>query len=94
MRCTRHFNTYVFFKNKVLHTEASNGIPTKQVSDIILRTQETIYQNEVLLKLLSVHTKKTLEFCREHVRRDKYMSAEEAVEFGIFDQTIKTTSKL
>jgi len=56
---------------------------------ITMREMETV--NEILMKDLALNTGKTVEECKSLYDRDKWMSAEEAMEFGIVDK-IQTKS--
>mmetsp|Transcript_25316 Transcript_25316/g.30948 ORF Transcript_25316/g.30948 Transcript_25316/m.30948 type:complete len:118 (-) Transcript_25316:223-576(-) len=74
--------------------EASSSMSKNQVTDLVLSAQETVYKNEVLIKLLARHTGQSCAYIKDNFKRDFYMSADEAVEFGMIDVVLKTTSKI
>lgn len=62
-------------------------------AQITMREMETV--NTILLGILAENTGKSIEDCRSFYDRDKWMSPEEAKEFGIIDviQTSSTRGK-
>ena len=57
-------------------------------SDIEIHTQELIRLRAQLYKIMAVHTGKTVEEITEACKRDYFMSAEEARDFGIIDEIV------
>ena len=60
-----------------------------QASDIEIQAKEILYLKGRLNKMLSDHTGQPLEKIEEDTDRDNYMSAEEAVKYGLVDRVIK-----
>ncbi len=60
-----------------------------QASDIKIRADHIIYTKEKLNKLLSLHTGQSIKKIELDTDRDNYLSAEQALEYGIIDQIIK-----
>ena len=57
-------------------------------TDIAIHAKEIIKLKEVLNDILSKHTGKTLEDIRRDTDRDKFLTAQEALEYGIIDEVI------
>ena len=64
-----------------------------QASDIEIHAKEMLYLKEKLTKIYQKHTKKEFDFLSASMDRDKYMSAEEAKEFGIVDNVVEFRKK-
>lgn len=60
-----------------------------QATDIRLAAEHIIRTWNVLYKILSKHTWKTVEQVEKDCDRDKFMTAEEALEYGLIDKIIK-----
>lgn len=60
-----------------------------QASDIEIQANEIIYLKKRLNGLLAEHTGQSLERIQEDTDRDRYMSAEEAVKYGLIDKVEK-----
>lgn len=61
-----------------------------QASDISIQADHILQTKENLNKILSKHTGKSLKQIEKDTDRDKYMSAEESVAYGLVDKIIKT----
>ena len=59
-----------------------------QATDIKIHADHIIKTRERLNKLLSKHTGKPLEIIEKDTERDNFLSAEEAVEYGLIDKVI------
>ncbi|MDO4569359.1 MAG: ATP-dependent Clp protease proteolytic subunit [Planctomycetia bacterium] len=59
-----------------------------QVSDIAIQADEILRTREVLNKILAEDTNNPVERLRKDTDRDHYMSAEEAVEYGVVDSIL------
>ncbi|WP_030233822.1 ATP-dependent Clp protease proteolytic subunit [Streptomyces sp. NRRL S-350] len=68
------------------YTETGRG----QVSDLEIQAREIFRMREQLEEMLSKHSNKSAEQVREDIERDKILTAEEAVEYGLVDQIIST----
>jgi len=60
-----------------------------QTSDIEIHAREMVKSREVLYKILSTHTGKSMEQITKDCDRDYYMSAEEAKEYSIIDNILE-----
>ncbi len=59
-----------------------------QASDIDIHAKEILKARDKLNKILSKHTGKTLKSIEKDTDRDRFMSADEAKEYGIIDQVL------
>ena len=59
-----------------------------QASDIEIQAREILYLRERLNGMLAEHTGKTTEQIAKDTDRDNFMSAAEAVEYGLIDQVM------
>ena len=58
-------------------------------SDIEIQAREILYLRSKLNELYSKHTGRTVESIEKDMDRDRFMSAEEAVEYGLIDKVIQ-----
>ncbi|WP_405013328.1 ATP-dependent Clp protease proteolytic subunit [Kitasatospora sp. NBC_01539] len=68
------------------YTETGRG----QVSDLEIQAKEIFRMREQLEEMLAKHSNKPVETVREDIERDKILTAEEALEYGLIDQIIST----
>ncbi|MFD8480801.1 ATP-dependent Clp protease proteolytic subunit [Kitasatospora sp. NPDC059673] len=68
------------------YTETGRG----QVSDLEIQAKEIFRMREQLESMLAKHSNKEVEQVREDIERDKILTAEEALEYGLVDQIIST----
>jgi len=61
-----------------------------QATDIDIQAREIIRMRETLNKILEHHTNQPLERIQRDTDRDFFMSAEQAKEYGIIDEVLKT----
>src|SRR2546428_13401749 len=61
-----------------------------QASDIDIHAREIIKTKERLNRILAKHTGQSLEKVGEDIDRDFYMTAGEAMEYGLIDQVIES----
>lgn len=59
-----------------------------QASDIDIHAREILKTREELNKIMSHHTGKTIDEIRLDTERDRFMSSEEAKEYGLIDDVI------
>jgi ATP-dependent Clp protease protease subunit len=64
-----------------------------QTTDISIQTKEFLRLKKLSIKFLAEHTGKSEEQIATDIERDFYMSAEEALEYGIVDQIMPRRSK-
>ena len=59
-----------------------------QATDIEIQAKEILFLRERLNKLLADHTGQTMEVIERDTERDRFMSAEQSVEYGLVDEVI------
>lgn len=64
-----------------------------QATDVEIHAREMLRMKEVLNNILLKHTGQTMEKIRLDTERDYFMSSEEAKDYGIIDEVIKTLKK-
>lgn len=69
----------------LIHQPATEGI-YGQVSDLEIQAKEVQRMRELLETTLAKHTDRPQEQIREDIERDKILTAEQAVEYGIIDE--------
>jgi ATP-dependent Clp protease protease subunit len=62
-------------------------------ADIEIQAREILYLRSKLNELYSKHTGKTVEQIEKDMDRDRFMSAEEAVEYGLVDKVIENMAE-
>jgi ATP-dependent Clp protease protease subunit len=60
-----------------------------QATDIEIQAREILRARETLNNILSHHTKRDVKKILKDTDRDNFMSAEEAVRYGIIDKVIE-----
>ncbi|MCH8840023.1 MAG: ATP-dependent Clp protease proteolytic subunit, partial [Planctomycetes bacterium] len=73
--------------SKVMIHQPHGGVGG-QISDIEIQANEIIRTRQALNEILASHTGKTAEEIGEACDRDYYMSATEAMEYGIVDDIL------
>ena len=73
--------------SRILLHQASGG-SQGQASDVRIQTEELLRMRDLLVKILSAHTGKQKRTIQKDTDRDYYMSAEEAIEYGLIDRII------
>jgi ATP-dependent Clp protease protease subunit len=61
-----------------------------QASDMEIHAREVLLVRERLNSILAYHTGQTTETIQEDTDRDRFMSGEEAKEYGLIDEVLKT----
>ena len=59
-----------------------------QATDIEIQAKEILFLRERLNRLLADHTGQSLDVIEQDTERDRFMSAEQSVEYGLVDQVI------
>ena len=59
-----------------------------QATDIEIQAKEILFLRERLNRLLADHTGQPLDVIEQDTERDRFMSAEQSVEYGLVDQVI------
>jgi ATP-dependent Clp protease protease subunit len=71
----------------LIHQPIMGGV-SGQASDIDIQAQEILNLRERINRILADHTGQDMERIKEDTDRDYYMSAEEALDYGIVDEII------
>ena len=59
-----------------------------QATDIEIQAKEILFLRERLNRMLSEHTGQTMEVIERDTERDRFMSAEQSVDYGLVDQVL------
>ncbi len=60
-----------------------------QATDILIHTERLLRTKKTLNELLAEHTGQALETIQKDTERDNFMSAEEALKYGLIDQIVE-----
>ena len=71
-----------------------SGAVTGQSTDIQVHAKELVRTREMLSKIIAEHTGRSIEDVREKTERDVFLTAEEALEFGVIDEIFKPHKNL
>lgn len=74
----------------LIHQPATGDSGHGQASDIEIQAKEIARMREWLEKTLSAHSKRSPEEVNKDIDRDKILSADEALEYGLIDQVLST----
>lgn len=69
------------------------GGMTGQAEDIRIQAEEILKAKQMIIELLSRHTGLTPERIAEETERDKYLSAQQAKEYGLIDDVLHQGNK-
>ncbi len=69
------------------------GGVTGQAADIKIQAEEILKAKKMINEILSKHTGQTVEKIAEETERDRYMSAEEALAYGLIDDVLHEETK-
>ena len=61
-----------------------------QATDIEIQAKEILFLRERLNSLLADHTSQTMEVIERDTERDRFMSSEQSVEYGLVDEVISS----
>lgn len=61
-----------------------------QVSDLEIQANEILRMRQQLEEMLAKHSNRDIEQIREDIERDKILTAEQSLEYGLVDQVIST----
>jgi ATP-dependent Clp protease protease subunit len=78
----------------LIHQPAIQGQGGGQASDIEIQAVEVLRMRTWLEDTLSFHSNRTPEQVNKDIERDKILSAEEAVEYGLIDQVLTSRKNL
>jgi ATP-dependent Clp protease protease subunit len=78
----------------LIHQPATGDAGRGQASDIEIQAREVLRMRTWLEETLSRHSNRTQEQVNEDIERDKILSAEEALEYGLIDQVLTSRKSL
>lgn len=65
-----------------------------QATDVEIRTQELLRIKERIIDVLTKHTGQDRETLKEDIERDNFMTADEAVDYGLVDQVLESRKSI
>ena len=71
----------------MIHQPLVGGI-SGQATDILVEAKEMAHTRKILEEIMAKHTGQTFEKINRDMERNNYMSAEEAMKYGIIDEVI------
>jgi ATP-dependent Clp protease protease subunit len=74
--------------NATIHLHQSVGGAQGQAADIVIAAREIARQQDIIKDIIVKHTGQPLEKVTHDTDRDFYLSAEQAVEYGIVDEVL------
>ncbi|MGQ9818947.1 MAG: ATP-dependent Clp endopeptidase proteolytic subunit ClpP [Candidatus Kapaibacteriales bacterium] len=83
---------YALPHSRILMHQPTGGTQG-QSTDIEIYTREMLRIRDTLYEIIAKHTNKDIEKIRKDADRDFYMSAEEALEYGIIDKILTKAPK-
>ena len=78
----------------LIHQPSGGSEGSSQASDIEIQAREILRMREWLEETLAEHSNRTAEEVHKDIDRDKILSAEEAVEYGLIDQVLTSRKNL
>ena len=80
------------FSRVMIHQPWVQGIGG-QATDVDIHAKEILYTRRVMNDIMAKHTGRELEQIEKDTERDYYLTAEEAVDYGIIDEVINKGSR-
>ena len=77
---------------RIMMHQPSSGMGGS-ASDIKIQAQQSLHIKKVLLDLISEHTGQTVEQVTNDADRDRWFTADEAKEYGLVDQVIRSAKE-
>ncbi len=77
---------------KIMLHQPWGGV-TGQASDIKIQAEEILKSKKVLAEIFAKHTGQPVEKIIEETERDRYMSAQEAKDYGLIDEVLQEDEK-
>lgn len=75
---------------RVLIHQPSGGTGREQLSDLEIAANEILRMRDQLESMLAKHSSTPIEKIREDIERDKILTAEDALAYGLIDQIVST----
>ena len=76
-----------------MHQPLIQGGASGQASDIDILAREMLHTRDVINGIIQQHTGQSLDRIKRDTDRDFYMSADEAVEYGLIDEVLTANEK-
>ena len=83
---------YALPHSKIMIHQPWGGV-TGQASDIQIQAEEILKAKKTINEILARHTGQPIEKIAEETERDRYMSADEAKEYGLIDDVLREEGK-
>jgi ATP-dependent Clp protease protease subunit len=80
--------------NATIHIHQPLGGTQGQATDIEIQAKEILRQREKINMILAEHTGQPLETIERDVERDFYLSAEDALQYGLIDNVLAPSDEL
>ena len=78
---------------RIMIHQPLGGVGRRQATDIEIEAKQILRVRRELNDLMALHTGKTIEQIQSDTDRDYFMSAQEAVEYGLIDRVVADTSQ-
>jgi ATP-dependent Clp protease protease subunit len=88
LACGRHGKRSALPHARIMIHQPSGGAQGT-AADIEIQAKEVLYLRQKLNELFAKHTGQAFDKIEADIDRDRYMSAEEAVKYGIIDKVIQ-----
>ena len=88
LACGRHGKRSALPHARIMIHQPSGGAQGS-AADIEIQAREVLYLRQKLNELFAKHTGQLLDKVQADIDRDRYMSADEAVKYGIIDKVIQ-----
>jgi ATP-dependent Clp protease protease subunit len=76
--------------SKIMIHQPWGGV-TGQASDIQIQAEEILKAKKLLNELLAKHTGRSVEQIEQETERDRYLTPEQAKEYGIVDEIVQVS---
>lgn len=80
--------------NATIMLHQPRGMAQGQASDIAIKAKEVLYNRKQAFEIISEKSGQPIEVVEKAAMRTKYLSPEDAVEFGIIDKVLKSEKEL
>jgi len=78
----------------MIHQPSLSGVITGQATDLDIHAKEIIKTKDLLVDLYMDHTGKPREVIEKAIDRDTWMTAKEALDFGLLDKIITSYKEI
>lgn len=78
----------------MVHQPSISGPVTGQATDLDIQAKEILKTKQILVDLYSEHTGRSKQDIEKALDRDKWMSAQEALEFGHIDRIVSSAADI